>query len=46
VKDFEIIFALYEMQFICLVEQSRVGLLDHEDEDIMVLKSIRTYSPQ
>jgi len=48
VKGFEIIFALFEMHFIsvCMVEQSRVGLLDREDEDIMVLKNIRTYSPQ
>ena len=26
-----------------MVEQSRVGLLDPEDEDIMVLKNISTY---
>jgi len=43
VKDFQIIFALVEMQFVLVVEQSRVGLLDPEDEDIMVLKNIRTY---
>jgi len=43
VKDFEIIFALLEMQFVFVVEQSRVGLLDPEDEGIMVLKNIRMY---
>ena len=39
VKDFEIIFALMEMQFVFVVEQSRVGLLDPEDEGIVVLKN-------
>jgi len=28
-----------------MVEQSRVGLLVPEDEGVMVLKNIRTYSP-